>query len=136
MVFVFFKINVFIYFWLHWVFVAAHRLSLGVASRGYSSLWYTGFSLQWLLLLQSMSSRHVCSVIAAHRLSYPLTCGILPDQELNLCPLHWLVESFFFLVNTLKTLLRNEFEKMFEDCYTANCKTKLRKMLKCRSRKK
>ena len=29
-------IYVFIYFWLHWVFVAAHGLSLVVASRGYS----------------------------------------------------------------------------------------------------
>ena len=29
-------IYLFIYFWLHWVFVAAHRLSLVVASGGYS----------------------------------------------------------------------------------------------------
>ena len=29
----------FIYFWLHWVFVAVHGLSLVAASRGYSSLW-------------------------------------------------------------------------------------------------
>ena len=34
-----------------------HRLSLVVASRGYSSLWCTGFSLRWLLLLRSMGSR-------------------------------------------------------------------------------
>ena len=49
----------FIYFWLHWVFVAVCRLSLVAASRGYSSLWCTGFSLWWLLLLQSMGSRFV-----------------------------------------------------------------------------
>ena len=48
----------FIYFWMHWVFVAVHGLSLVVASGGYSSLWCTGISLQWLLLLQSMGSRH------------------------------------------------------------------------------
>ena len=47
----------FIYFWLHWVFIAACGLSLVVASRGYSSLQCTGFSLQWLLLLRSMGSR-------------------------------------------------------------------------------
>ena len=47
----------FIYFWLLWVFIAAHRLSLVVVCRGYSSLWCTGFSLQWLLLLQSTGSR-------------------------------------------------------------------------------
>ena len=54
----FFKIYLF-YFWLHWVFVAARGLSLVAASGGYSSLWYAGFSLQWLLLLRSMGSRHV-----------------------------------------------------------------------------
>ena len=47
----------FIDFWLHWVFVAARGLSLVEVSRGYPSLWCTGFSLWWLLLLQSMSSR-------------------------------------------------------------------------------
>ena len=55
----FFSINLFIYFWLHWVFVAAHGLSLVAASGGYSSLWCVGFSLWWLLLLQSRGSRHV-----------------------------------------------------------------------------
>ena len=44
-------------FWLCWVFVAAHRLSLVAVSRGYSSLRCTGFSLRWLLLLQSTGSR-------------------------------------------------------------------------------
>ena len=39
----------FIYFWLRWVFVAVRGLSL-VAATG-------GFSLQWLLLLQSTGSR-------------------------------------------------------------------------------
>ena len=56
----FFLINLFvlfIYFWLCWVFVAAHGLSLVAASGGYSSLQCTGFSLRWLLLLQSTGSR-------------------------------------------------------------------------------
>ena len=60
--FYFFKlINLFI-FWLcwgpGWVFVAARGLSLIAASGGYSSLQCAGFSLQWLLLLQSTGSRH------------------------------------------------------------------------------
>ena len=38
------KINLFIYLWLHWVFVAAHRLSLVVASGGSSLLRCAGFS--------------------------------------------------------------------------------------------
>ena len=50
---IFFKI----YFWLCWVFTAAHGLSLVVVSRGYSSLQCAGFSLQWLLLLRSTGSR-------------------------------------------------------------------------------
>ena len=61
----FFLINLFIYlfiylfyFWLHWVFVAVCRLSLVAASRDYSLLHCAGFSLQWLLLLQSTGSRH------------------------------------------------------------------------------
>ena len=52
------NIYLFIYFWLRWVFIAAHRLSLVAVSRGYSSLRCAGFSLQWLLLLQSTGSRH------------------------------------------------------------------------------
>ena len=50
-------VYLFIYFWLHWVFVAAHGLSLVAASGGYSSLWCMGFSLRWLLLLWSTGSR-------------------------------------------------------------------------------
>ena len=33
-------------------FVSAHGLFLAVAGRGYSSLWYMGLPLQWLLLSQ------------------------------------------------------------------------------------
>ena len=45
------------YFWLCWVFVAARGLSLVATSRGYPLSRCMGFSLQWLLLLQSMGSR-------------------------------------------------------------------------------
>ena len=51
------KINLFNYFWLHWVFVAARGLSLVAASGGYSSLRCAGFLLLWLLLLRSTGSR-------------------------------------------------------------------------------
>ena len=47
----------FIYFWLHWVFIAARGLSLVVVSGDYSSLQCAGSSLQWLLLLRSTGSR-------------------------------------------------------------------------------
>ena len=98
----------FIYFWLCWVFVVARGLSLVAASRAYSSLRCTDFSLQWLPLLWSMGSRCTgfssCStqpqylwlagsVVVAHRLSCPTACGIFPDQGLNPCPLHWQADS-------------------------------------------
>ena len=73
----FFKLYLFIYFWLLWVFVVACSLSLVAASRGNSSLRCSGFSLQWLLLLRSTGSRHMgfisCGLWAVeHRLS---SCG-------------------------------------------------------------
>lgn len=49
--------NLFIYFLLHWVFIAASRLSLAVAS-GIYSLVMAQISLQWLVLLKSTGSRH------------------------------------------------------------------------------
>ena len=44
-------INLF-YFWLCWIFIAVHGLSLVAVSGGYSSLRCAGFSLRCLLLLQ------------------------------------------------------------------------------------
>ena len=40
------------------IFLAAYRLSLVAVSGGYSSFRCAGFSLQWLLLLWSVGSRH------------------------------------------------------------------------------
>ena len=68
------------FFWLCWVFTAARGLPLAVASRG--------FSLQWLLLLQSMGPRGIWvhklqstdSVVVMHKLSCTVACGILSDQ--------------------------------------------------------
>ena len=53
------QLYLFIYFWLRWVFVAVRWPALAAVSGGYSSLWCAGFSLQWLLLLQSTDSRCV-----------------------------------------------------------------------------
>ena len=36
---------------------------------------------------------HVGLVVVAHRLSCSTVCGIFPDQGLNLCVLHWQVDS-------------------------------------------
>ena len=76
-IFYFFNIYLFIYLWLHWLFVAVHGLSLVVASGGYSLLRCTGFSLWWLLLLQSTGSRHMgLSSCGSWALGYRLSsCG-------------------------------------------------------------
>ena len=81
------------YFWLHWVSVVAHGLSLVVVSRGYSLLQCASFSLWWLLSLQSRDSRHAGSIVMARALSCPMTCGIFLEQRSNPCPLHWLEDS-------------------------------------------
>ena len=62
------EVPFFFFFWLRWVFVAARGLSLVVASGGYSLLRCAGFSLRWLLLLQSTGSRHTGSVVVVHGL--------------------------------------------------------------------
>ena len=70
-------------------------LSQVAMSRGYCSLQCTGFSLQWLLLLQSMGSRHGgFSKLWCAGSSCPLVCGIFLDQISNPCHLHWQVDSY------------------------------------------
>lgn len=68
---------------LHWAFsscgesgllvIAAQGLLVVVASlvaeRGVWNIW--------------------TSVVVVHRLSFPMACGIFPDQGLKPCPLHW-----------------------------------------------
>ena len=60
--------------------------SLVVVSEGYSSLWCVGFSLPWLLLLQSMGSkrpgfRSCASRAVEHRLSRHM--GLVAPQHMG-----------------------------------------------------
>ena len=58
------------------------------------------------------------SIVVALRLSPSMACGIVPDQELNLCPLHWQailihctsgeVPSTLHLLHTLFLLLLDQ----------------------------
>ena len=83
------------------------RLSRVAVSRGYSLLWCdcsgfiapsaappplashcSGFSC---CRAQALGTR--ASVVAAHRLSYSVACGIFLGQRSNLCRLHWRVDS-------------------------------------------
>ena len=86
-----FFLRLIFFFWLTWIFIAGHGLSLVATSGGYSLLGCMGFSLQRLLLLQSTGFRHVGSGVVVHGLSCHLACGIFQDQ--NSCPLHWQVDS-------------------------------------------
>ena len=88
-----FLINLFIYFWLHWVFVSVRGLSLVAASGDHSSSRCTGLSLSRPLLLRSTGSRRAGSAGVAHGPSRPAARGIFPDQGSNPCPLHWQADS-------------------------------------------
>ena len=76
-------------------------LGLRCSTRAFSScraqgllfLQCVGFSLMWLLLWSTDSWREG-SIVVAHELSCPAACGIFLDQGLNLCPLHWQVNSY------------------------------------------
>ena len=48
---------IYVCIWLCWVFTVGRLFSLLLVGGGYSSLQCKGFSLQWLLLLQSTGSR-------------------------------------------------------------------------------
>ena len=75
--------------WLCWVFTAAHRLSLVAMSGGYSLL-----VVLWLLIVVEDGIWGVrVSVVVALGLCCPGAHGILLDQGLNPCPLHWQADS-------------------------------------------
>ena len=63
-------IYLFIYFWLRWVFVAVHGLSLVAPSGGYSSLQCGGFSCCRVWALGARAS-----VVVAHDLQYLWLAG-------------------------------------------------------------
>ena len=67
---------------------AAVRARPGFCGQGLHSVVLSG-----LLSLWSTGSRHRGSVVVAHGLSCPMVCRIFPNQGMNLCPLHWQVDS-------------------------------------------
>ena len=88
-----------IYFLLCRVFVAAYRLSPVVVCRLFivviSLVADNRLQMHRLPQVQHVGSAVVAptlkgmgSAVVAHGLSCSTVCGIFPDQELNLCPLH------------------------------------------------
>ena len=83
---------------LSWVFVAAHKFFLGMASKCYSSLWCSSFSLQWLLTVVTswgggLGAGCGAPVVVAPRVSCSMGRGIFLNQGSNAYPLHWQVDS-------------------------------------------
>ena len=90
------KVYLFIYFWLHWVFAAAHGLPLA-AMRGLLGVVASRVAeceLQELRLTGSRASAG--SAVAVCGLICSSACGIFPDQGSNPGLLHWQVDFFFF----------------------------------------
>ena len=81
------------YFWPCWVFASVRGLSPVAASGGHSSSRCAGLSPSRPLLSRSTGSRRSGSAVVAHGPSRSAACGILPDQGLNPCPLHWQADS-------------------------------------------
>ena len=63
------KFYLFLIFWLSWVFVVLHRLSLDMANGDYSLLKCAGFSLWWHLLVEHRQALGTqASVVFVHGL--------------------------------------------------------------------
>ena len=84
----------FVCFWLCWVFRCCMLIFLWLRQvRAPLLLQCAGFSLQWLLLLQSMSCRVWAQYVWPTGLVAPCGMWNLLDQESNPCPLHWQADS-------------------------------------------
>ena len=66
--------------------VASPIAEHGLQVQGPPQLWRAG-------LVAPSSCGAWVSVVVAHGLSCSVACGILPDQGLNPCPLHWQADS-------------------------------------------
>ena len=73
-------LKIFIYFWLHWIFIAAHGLSLVAASRLYPLVVVLGLLIAAVSLVMGCGLWSADPVVVAHGLSCSAACGILPDQ--------------------------------------------------------
>ena len=81
-VYLFLKNN-FIYFWLGWVFVAAHRLSLAAASGGYSLVVECGPLMVASLAAEQGECSWQASGVAARGLSH--FSSRAPESRFNSC---------------------------------------------------
>ena len=83
-------VHFFLYFWRHWVFVAAHGFFSSVAH----GLLFAVASLLVKHRLQACTGFSTCTMwaqLVTPGLSCSSACGVFPDQESNPHALHWQV---------------------------------------------
>ena len=98
--------HLFVYFWLHWVFVAVHGLSLLVESGHYSLVALRGLLIEvaslvaehglcgvWASVVAGCGLLTTGSVVVLHGLSCPVAQRIFLDQGSNWYPLCGKAES-------------------------------------------
>ena len=84
---------IFIYILLCCIFIGVQAF-LSLQRTGPAlQLWYSGFSLQWLLLLQSTDSRAQAQQRWCMDFSCSVACEISQDQGSNPRLLHWQADS-------------------------------------------
>ena len=76
-------------FWLHWIFVAAPGLSLVGASGAAPACGAQASHRSDFSRCRAQAPGVWASVVVLHRLSSSVPRGVLPNQGLNSCSLHW-----------------------------------------------
>ena len=76
-------------YWLCWVFVAAHRLSLVVACGGQT----LAVVCRLLIAVASRAAEHSSRHVVTLKLCCPKERGIFPDRKSNPCPSYWQTNS-------------------------------------------
>ena len=115
----YFFIILFIYLWLHWVFVTAHGLSLVEVGGSYSSLVHR-LSFQWLLIVEHGLWGAWASVVVVHWLLHRMWDLPRPGIE-TVFNLHWQADSLPLSCQgspshgfSILLLLRNTFQFTFQ----------------------
>ena len=77
--------------------VVVHSLLIAVASLvmelGFCGMQASVAAAGGLSSCGSQALEHENSVFVAQGLSFPVVCGIFPEQASNNCPLHWPTDS-------------------------------------------
>ena len=87
------NLSIIFYFWLCWVFLSVLGLSLVMSRGSYSRCAVQASHCDDFSWCRSQALGSWASAVAEHRFSCPVSCGIVPDQGSNMCPLHWQANS-------------------------------------------